>query len=1663
MNVIAPNAAHRASTPAAALGTRPLGKPKGGVARVQTAEAKSKQKYADIARSDTKFEDFAFALTGKTAKERTPEENRALAQLRKEMAAGQIDPAFVEADPANGPGDDKLPPGARGAFVPGGKGQQGRVLISGSLRGQQLQKTSDEEQGEAVSDRACQLGIGVADGDVGARVGAVANGKKVTRQSDPALFKNQASDTITVVSEGQTVQAEADAGVAQPVGVSSPTPQAGWALGGDGLYYNLATTKGQRAHMASYDANGDKQLDRNEFHAAVMSIDPGMTPEKADRLMVVYGFSYDNKTFYVPVGPARQDHPKAYAGTGTDQIYADGVIARNPASGGYATNLAEADPGTLANACLRHYAVIKWVEAGSPPGGLEAWIVQYQANGLTYRELNVAVGAVTGDTQPLDVHDSKHAKSIERNYGINVNGRQGVNQGGLTRAFRHGGLRVKGDGGHFIAISAHDDPPPPNNLPTHQGSDTITGDGTNFVSFDNTGLKIPNAVIGGDPSPIATYPAPYTQSRTELLFVKVGGKNEQVDPSKMTRTVVGGTASWTFGHRSVDALGPNDPQLWRDIPVGSKEDRYYQDYQSFGSGPQAGHWNANLRQSSQMKTTQRDTVTVWMPKEHQFATHADGKAATTYSWPVIDVNGKDATVTAVTPVRLPDGTVVYKITATTADGRSVVVTHNPKNPTEQATMTNLNERVNGGGGLPVPAAPSSAAETAAALAAMPPAEAAAIIDAMGVNDAAAILDAMPIAQAAAIVDILPHSEAVKILSKMPPGEAAEILALMPPVEAGEVLLTMPPGIAAQLVKAMPPAKAAAVQDAMAFLNTATSGRNLPNRPNLQRVDTYTDANGNVVEIWAPRSHQFTTDANGKPVVTEAKPVVSVNGQVIQPSTMYIGTSQVDGTPIVGFEYLDPKTGKVKVAYVPIEGTDSPKAKQTVTTMAKDFDASGNLLTTQSVLQTPSTPAFDGLLAFEQERAQSVLPPADPDAQKKGEAAVGGLLSDPAVQADVQAQEDALVKDGVMLDGEAMEALGYIPEGQSDPGQVYFVEKSPELQAGMTALGMGDMGTDVVHTVPLQNKGRTLNVDHEVGIRVLPLATEIQDYRLQKKVGDTTISAEARVKYASVPIAGTAIPASGSAGVEARWSTKEGGDRAALVATGQVASVVTVRAGVITPPNGRWETAVYVEGEAGVSADGTVYIGKNGNTTGVANSTMGRPYWQGGGVRVATEYVFRPDDELPPWMTYIARATGLPLATVGVGVDVNVFVSREADGSGSARVQIAPSLALYRNVRDIGSARARGLGPAVHSFLRWSFAFAGGMYARNAGRNAVGGNPQGFLAQAVGEGAGAGGVMFANALFDSVYPDSGSSGDIDGDGELEQVVVVPDHGLEDGPIDLDGDGDVDVYYTAESDIFHTAESGGIDADGDGDVDIVSQGSGAAGAAQANSDVDGDGEIEVVASGDLADVAGPVVTDQVVTPIYATSAPGRLEHVGTQYTQVFSDGSQRSVIDPNEEGAASVAASGSSGQLLDVHGNPLEPADADDPLGVGNGGPAALPDGADPLEIEDIDAANGQPIAVVDGDAEGADSTAVNPGTPRVTSGVSSDAGNSVRVEMPNPSDQSGPLALPAPGDPAAAEQGWSWQPVQKVWAFEPGKVWYTVTWGGPKSSTKPDSSRELPGG
>ncbi|MEM6341652.1 MAG: hypothetical protein AAF729_10940, partial [Pseudomonadota bacterium] len=430
--------------------------------RTDQAANKSKQKYKDIAEDDHKFEDFAFALTGKTADERTPEENAALAQLRKEMRNGEISPEVLEADPANSGGDNRLPPGARGAYISGEPGEEGRILLSPNLRGGQLQRTSDEEQGEALADRAEELGITVADGDVGARVSRVASGGSVTREDDPDLFTDQESDTVMVVSDGEVVEAEADAG-STPAG-HPPPPDTNYAIGGNGTTYDISTEQGKMDYLSSFDSDGNGWLSASELAQV-----EGISEDQANRLVKVYGMANKKGQYFIPATVET-----GFEGAGVDNMVNDGTVeifTSGPGKGHYAdVRFGEISPNSAANAMIRAAGHRSYTDARKDgkagDKGVSDFTREVEAEGMTADEMGAASNFVFGDRKPLNSSNG-HARAIVGDFTGSDDGR--VKAGDLEAIFETGAIQIAptdhtSDAPEdFVPISAHRGKRPPIN------------------------------------------------------------------------------------------------------------------------------------------------------------------------------------------------------------------------------------------------------------------------------------------------------------------------------------------------------------------------------------------------------------------------------------------------------------------------------------------------------------------------------------------------------------------------------------------------------------------------------------------------------------------------------------------------------------------------------------------------------------------------------------------------------------------------------------------------------------------------------------------------------------------------------------------------------------------------------------------------------------------------------------------------------------------------------------------------------------------------------------------------------------------------------------------------------------------------------------------------
>lgn len=403
--------------------------PKGG-GRVQAAQTKSQQKYKQIANNDEAWDNFAFALTGKTAAERSPEQNRKLNQLRKEMQEGSIAPEFIEADPANSSGPNRLPRGARGAFVDDGAG--GRVLIAPHLRGQQLQQTSDEEQGEAIAARASDLGLDLADGDAGARARRAANGETVSLDAHAALFRDSASDTVMVISEGEVVFAEADAG---------PTPP------------SILTPETQLAFLKSFDSDGDGYLDQSELQAALEAAGASgdnIRPEQLNYLLTNYGQNVGG-TFRIPLTAEKTTEESG--NVGAKEMLEHGAVRLSDDGMTLQADLTRIPTSVWA------FSIIKFTaQQRSATDGRPVTVQEVQQTGITAAELDDATDLFFGDWMPLR-EDSRDL--LARRFGSVRGGTVTLDKAELTHMFDRGAITLStGEQDDFIPISVNTDATP---------------------------------------------------------------------------------------------------------------------------------------------------------------------------------------------------------------------------------------------------------------------------------------------------------------------------------------------------------------------------------------------------------------------------------------------------------------------------------------------------------------------------------------------------------------------------------------------------------------------------------------------------------------------------------------------------------------------------------------------------------------------------------------------------------------------------------------------------------------------------------------------------------------------------------------------------------------------------------------------------------------------------------------------------------------------------------------------------------------------------------------------------------------------------------------------------------------------------------------------------
>jgi len=160
----------------------------------------------------------SYALTGKSFGQLAPDQQKRMRAMQGDITVGKMSPRVVAAGSDR---KDRLMTGTDGAFVPGGAGRDGTILIRSGMTPSAQRRTGREEFGEAIAQRAKDRGIDVASGDVGARFEADQRGETVSLKATPAAFEASESDTTHVWLDGRNVAAHAR---------SRPNEHAGFAL-----------------------------------------------------------------------------------------------------------------------------------------------------------------------------------------------------------------------------------------------------------------------------------------------------------------------------------------------------------------------------------------------------------------------------------------------------------------------------------------------------------------------------------------------------------------------------------------------------------------------------------------------------------------------------------------------------------------------------------------------------------------------------------------------------------------------------------------------------------------------------------------------------------------------------------------------------------------------------------------------------------------------------------------------------------------------------------------------------------------------------------------------------------------------------------------------------------------------------------------------------------------------------------------------------------------------------------------------------------------------------------------------------------------------------------------------------------------------------------------
>lgn len=1025
------------------------------------------------------------AITGRPIEELTLEEIMLLEMMIRRGARGNNIPTVVIADEEDG---TTLPPGVDAAYVP----EENVIILRPGLTPEQRRAALREEFGEFLAHQAQQAGIEVGPGDAGARVRGTLEGEA----PDQADYVDRPSDGGEVTFEGETVAAEFST---DTVDIRSQRPA-------------------ETAFLLSLDTNGDEVLTVDELVAG------GINRDQAERLVRLYGMPTETGEFVIPTGDSEFDGVGIdaligdrvdYGGGDHDGVNAGYVIRVSPDGDGVPRAtivLSNASDEIIAHALIRYVGYLRFQSATpeQKEQGVAAFIRGVYVYGMTAKELDWATDAVLGDTKPFDGKNGHRDALFSDFKGPHPKTNLRLNN--LLDMFETKAITVNRDpnqtGASFIGFSVH------------RGHRPIIRDSEDFgeyaINFDADG----NGVLD------------YNEFRA-ALHSYYGAENVPEDVSlSLFNTYSSYSPETGRGLAFSDLVAIWDEEAFSIAPTGTLtfnvnnlSARRITKALFSRVAEKHGLPEGEITSATGDELSEASVAVFGVPLNfnapgianfgqiniHQTVYYSPATIvqALTYGAIFIDGNGQLRVRESALPVTVDEPEGVTPETPYTLSQHD-----NPGSASYGNGFTRGNHHVSRGQvhlgeeagplGRTTIYIPSLAYEPSdGGTRVMNPLE-------YGFRS----LTSWEIRQVRGSdmtrVDNGDGSTTWKIrnvtVTVATGGEEDEYLSDYQEFSSPSI---------------RPP------------VTKNASGQVVQHR-NLERSHNYVDQDGNVVEIWVPRGNQFRTDANGNSIPIESSPVVVVNGDVVETSHMYIGLSRVDGTPIMGFTYTD-ASGQKKTTFVTIGELDEEQTRALVV-LAGEFEEDGYITNTDDVYFDETHPAHAALIQSETTRAEAMSLDIPEDEMGDGEEIPPGVAED-----TVEMQDDAYehtVETGVAMDADAAVAIGLITEEEADPDLIYFVPKSPELQRRMTAVGMGNMDDDVVHTVPLSHQGRTLNawelVDNHGNVPVGGGITDIPvpfraDYFYPEeqigggRTGQTRMRIEFRPKFATAPISANTSP------------------------------------------------------------------------------------------------------------------------------------------------------------------------------------------------------------------------------------------------------------------------------------------------------------------------------------------------------------------------------------------------------------------------------------------------------------------------------------------------------------------------------------------------------------